>query len=283
MSATTITRPAVRWHGGKWRLAPWIIGFFPDHETYIEPFGGAASVLLQKKRSKHEVYNDLDSNIVHFFKVLRDKNKCTELVRQMELTPFSRDEFDSAFACELPDIQDDVERARLFLVRASMGFSSDAASRLSKTGFRCHRDAVNLYEKGFSYLYSIADRFNGVCIENTDAFALISRYNTDGTLIYLDPPYLKETRNNSNGGYAHELSDDGHISLFNIISGFKGFVVLSGYDSDLYTSYEEELGLIKFSTEVIAQGQLGNAKRTECLWINQRTHEFLSKQQLSFF
>ena len=74
----TPRRAALRWHGGKWILAPWIIAHFPPHRVYTEAFGGGASVLLRKGRAKSEVYNDLDSEVVNLFRVLQDRASAAE-------------------------------------------------------------------------------------------------------------------------------------------------------------------------------------------------------------
>ena len=95
MTVTKIARPALRYHGGKWNLASWIISHFPVHECYVEPFGGAASVLLQKSRSPLEVYNDLDGRVVSFFSVLRERPD--ELARLLSLTPYARAEYELSY------------------------------------------------------------------------------------------------------------------------------------------------------------------------------------------
>lgn len=94
--STVIRHPAIRYHGGKFRLANWIISHFPDHRCYVEPFGGAAGVLLQKPRSYAEVYNDLDGDVVNLFRVLRDPLLNQRLQDACVLTPYSRDEFCAA-------------------------------------------------------------------------------------------------------------------------------------------------------------------------------------------
>jgi DNA adenine methylase len=95
--AVAPTRPIVRWHGGKWRLAPWIISHFGDHRTYVEPFGGGWSVGLRKPRTYAEIWNDLDGELVNLFGILRDPSLSAALVRQLRLTPFARDEFYTAY------------------------------------------------------------------------------------------------------------------------------------------------------------------------------------------
>src|SRR3954470_24963100 len=91
---TALIRPALRYHGGKWKIAPWIISHFPPHRIYVEPFGGAASVLLRKHRAYAEVYNDLDDWAVNLFRLLGDEQSAERLRRLLELTPFARTEFE---------------------------------------------------------------------------------------------------------------------------------------------------------------------------------------------
>lgn len=126
---TKVSRPVLRWHGGKWTLAPWIIDLMPSHRAYVEPFGGAASVLIRKPRSYAEVYNDLDDDVVNLFRVLRGPD-AGRLVEQIALTPFASTEFFGAYDRS----DDDVERARRLIVRSFMGFGSNATHR--KSGFR---------------------------------------------------------------------------------------------------------------------------------------------------
>lgn len=122
------TRPIVRWHGGKWLLAPWIITNMSAHRVYVEPFGGGASVLLRKPRAHSEVYNDLDGEIVNLFRVARDHGG--DLVYRLGLTPFAREEFEASYERS----NDPVEQARRTVVRSFMGFGSNAHNRA--TGFR---------------------------------------------------------------------------------------------------------------------------------------------------
>ena len=125
-------RPALRYHGGKWRLAPWIIAHFPPHRVYVEPFGGAASVLLRKPRSYAEVYNELSGDVVNLFRVLRDAALSARLLEQIALTPYARDEFESTYE----DRADPVDRARALIVRSMMSFGSNGHNARVKTGFR---------------------------------------------------------------------------------------------------------------------------------------------------
>lgn len=126
-----ISKPALRYHGGKFRLASWVMQFFPTHTCYVEPFGGAAGVLMQKPPAYAEVYNDLDQDMVNFFRVCRDPATRAQLMAECVMTPYARDEFDLAWQ----PADDQVERARRTVIRAQMGFGSAGATK-GKTGFR---------------------------------------------------------------------------------------------------------------------------------------------------
>lgn len=257
-------RPVLRWHGGKWNLAPWIIGHFPVHRCYVEPFGGAASVLLRKPRSYAEVYNDLDGAAVNLFRVLRS-NRASDLVDAVRLTPFAREEFRLAYEpCECP-----VEQARRLIVRSFMGFGSNGHNRL--TGFRANsnrsgttpaRDWINYPDA----LAEIVERLAGVVIENRDACEVMAAHDTPQTLHYVDPPYVFETRSDGAADYAHEMSDADHERLLNFLRTLQGTVVLSGYPSVLYD--EGLAGWQRIERAALAD----NAKpRTEVLWINRES------------
>lgn len=261
------TRPVMRWHGGKWKLAPWIISHFPPHRVYVEPFGGGASVLLRKERSYAEVYNDLDQDAVTLFKVLRDPGMAPRLVDMVRLTPFAKMEFEGSY--EPSD--DPLERARRLLIRSFMGFGSNGHNAATKTGFRANsnRSGTTPARDWANYpdlLPAIIERLSGVVIECRDACEVMSAHDEPHTLHYIDPPYVLETRSKSmhrNGCYAHELDEAGHIRLLDHIVTLQGMVILSGYPHDLY----DELlgGWRRIETAAHADGA---RDRTEVLWIN---------------
>lgn len=262
-----VTRPAMRYHGGKFRLAPWIIQFFPPHGCYVEPFGGAAGVLLQKPRAYAEVYNDLDGEIVNFFRVLRDPAS-RELLRQgCAMTPYARGEFELAWE----PTDDDVERARRTAVRAAMGFGSAGATK-GTTGFRIdtrrkYGTAVDNWADYPPNIAAVGQRFERVLIENRPAVDVMLQHDSPSTLHFVDPPYLHETRvMRAQGGYRHEMSDDEHEELLDVLESLQGMVVLCGYDSPLYTdrlrSWRREVTISRIS------GGRGAALREEVLWMN---------------
>lgn len=235
-----IDRPVLRYHGGKYRLADWIISHFPPHSCYVEPFAGAASVLMQKPRASAECLNDLDDKIVGVFRVLRDPATAAALCRRLELTPFARTEFNAAY--EQPT-GDPVEDAARLITISFMGQGSQGTTRQYRTGFRCalrNRDNNGLPSHEWAaYPASIpafVERLQGVAIENTDALKVIRRLDSPDTLIYADPPYVTATRGRSYAkhGYRHEMTDADHEELAQALHAVRGMVVISGYPSALY-------------------------------------------------
>lgn len=256
-------RPILRYFGGKWLLAPWIISHMPAHRIYVEPFGGGASVLLRKSPSYAEIYNDLDGEIVNVFRVVRDQGR--ELRARLEATPFAREEFDLAHE----PAEDPLEQARRSIVRSFMGHGADSLTRRYKSGFRAvatrnnrhpARDWVNYAPA----LDTIQARLMGVVIENRDALEVMAAQDGTETLHYVDPPYPHATRTASRWGkhgYRHELSDQEHVALCDALCQLRGMVLLSGYPTPLY----ERLGWQRFTRKHYADGAV---ERTEVLWIN---------------
>lgn len=258
-----ITRPLVRYHGGKWRLAPWILQHMPKHRVYVEPFGCGASVLLRKPRSYAEVYNDLDGEIVNLFRVARDDGE--RLTRACELTPFARDEFEESYCLH----DDPLEQARRTLTRSHMGYGS-ACSSGQATGFRANstrrgstpaRDWMTFPD----HLSHIVQRLRGVVIENRDALDVMATHDGDETVHYIDPPYVHSTRGlrERAPAYKHEMTDQQHRELARALAGLRGTVILSGYRCDLYDELFEGWRRIDFMTYAD-----GARLRVESLWIS---------------
>ena len=162
-----VTRPVLRYYGGKWKFASWIISFFPPHRTYVEVFGGAGSVLLKKPKSHTEVYNDIDEEVVNLFRVLRDKKQAEELIRLVKLTPLARAEYERAFEI----VDDPIERARRTIIRSHMGFNSIAVNaQCNEWHLRCSMRETGSYGDSWdrypNKLPPIIDRLRRVIIEN---------------------------------------------------------------------------------------------------------------------
>ena len=262
-----VERPILRYHGGKWLLAPWIISQMPEHKIYVEPFAGAASVLLRKPRCYAEIYNDMDGEIVNLFRVVKDCGD--ELRRAIELTPYSRADFSLSYE---PN-GNPVEQARRTAARFSMGFGTNSMKKT--TGFRASstqsgQTPANDWRKYPENLGAIIERLRGVTIENKEAVEIIQTHDTPETLFYVDPPYVASTRD-AGTDYRHELTDEQHRTLVGVLNTVKGMVMVSGYPSELYD--EIFAGWKRLQKKTVGDA---NRERTEVLWLrNVETHGML--------
>lgn len=264
----TIKHPAIRYHGGKFRLASWIISHFPEHRCYVEPFGGAASVLLRKEPSEAEVNNDLDGDVVNLFRVLRDPVASRTLIDACALTPYSRTEFQCAYA----PTSDPIEQARRLIVRATMGFGSAGATK-GTTGFRLDTKrnsstAQRVWSRQPDNLAAVASRFAGVLVENRPAIQCMQDHDTPTTLHFVDPPYVHDTRTGTTktSAYRFEMTNAEHLELLEALKDLQGMVIICGYDSKLYN--DALVGWQRVTRTTSANGHSGSVQRTECLWIN---------------
>ena len=223
------------WYGGKFSHLNWLLPLLPECHHYCEPFAGSGAVLLNRKPSKIETYNDLDGEVVNFFKVLRSKKE--KLISALSLTPFSREEF--AKACEIhPDLSA-FERARRFYIRARQvrtGLAQTATvgrwANCKNTSRRGMSGVISRWFGGVKVLPDIAERLLRVQIENRPAIEIIKLYDSPQTLFYCDPPYIHKTRGDAKA-YAYEMSDKDHKELSRVLNSVQGLVAISNYDCDL--------------------------------------------------
>lgn len=266
------TRPALRYYGGKWKLAPWVISFFPKHRTYVEPFGGAASVLLRKPPSRVEVYNDLSDEVVNLFRVLRDQEAAAELRRLLDLTPWSRSEWLAAYELH----EDPIEQARRTIVLGAMSHNASKALSRKTNGFRSSSTGHHKMPQDFQNYKEALEvttlRLKDVIIENRDARKVMTQHDSFETLHYVDPPYIGSTRADSRNTYQHELqSDEDHKALADYLHKLKGFVILSGYVCDNYREWYTDRGWVPYGKEAVTgAAKKGESKRTEVVWLNPR-------------
>lgn len=245
--------------GAKWGMAAQIVSLMPTHRSYLEPFFGSGAVLFNKPPSAIETVNDIDGDIVNFFRVLREQPD--RLAEAISMTPYARDVFDDAHANRGTD---DFDRAYRFAIRSKMGHGFKT---YQKTGFK-----VDVYARERSYcvsswnrlpenLIEAAARLKGVQIENQNALDLIRKFNHDNVLIYADPPYLLETRGCKQ--YRHEMSEKDHLDLLEVLKQHKGSVIISGYPSEMYD--QELAGWSRITRKSYNQNA---EQRTEVLWCN---------------
>ena len=254
------TKAVVKYPGSKWGLAKWIISYFPEHHSYLEPFFGSGAVLFNKPRSNIETVNDLDGNVVNLFGWIRSDPE--RLAREIYFTPYSRQVYEDAFRA-VPE--DSLQKAVNFYVRLQMGHGFRTNGE--KVGWKndvqgrerayAAKDWCELPEK----IIQAAERLRGVQIEHRPAVDVIRRFNSPKVLIYADPPYVLDTRYGKQ--YRYEMDDKDHGELLDVLLGHKGPVLLSGYDSDLYNDrlrgWHRE--------ETVSYSQI-SSRKTEVLWMN---------------
>jgi DNA adenine methylase len=259
---------AFGWYGGKYSHLEWLLPLLPETTHYCEPFGGSAAVLLNREPAPVETYNDLDGEVVTFFRVLREQKET--LIEAIGLTPFSREEFEEAIApSEVP--LTDLERARRFFIRARQvrtGLAQTASSGrwahcllTSRAGMA---GAVSRWLGSVEDLPEIAQRLLRVQIENAPALEVIKRYDSPETLLYCDPPYPHESRGDSKA-YRYEMTDDEHRNLAECLHQVEGKVALSGYHCDLLDTLYGDW----YCNEAPARTTHSVKQlRTEVLWTN---------------
>lgn len=276
--AVKVDKALIHWHGGKFRIADWIIGFFPDHKLYIEPFGGAASVLLRKTPAVTEIYNDIDNRLFRVFKTIREYP--VQLSNALNNTLFSRKELEYCYKNLNNETINDVEFSRIFITISHLAISTTSINQ--NTGFRGSINSRDYCSQAGTF-YSLPEivsilrlRLKNVIIENNTYSKLIERYNKDkNSLWYFDPPYTPESRSESSNrrGYSHDMSIEQHEQLIDAILKIKGKVVISGYDSELYNSKLKD-----WHIETTRNMIDSRIKKTEILWMN-----FTPKKQLNMF
>lgn len=259
---------AFGWYGGKFSHLDWLLPLLPKSKHYCEPFAGSAAVLINREPAPVETYNDLDSEVANFFRVLREQKE--ELVEAIGLTPFSRKEFEVAISEPTIELSA-LERARRFYIRARQvrtGLAQRASSgrwahcRLtSRAGMA---GAVSRWLGSVEALPEIAQRLLRVQIENDTAINIIRRYDSEETLFYCDPPYPHSSRGDSNA-YRYEMTDDEHRELAKVLHDVKGKVALSSYRCDLMDELYFDWQVIEGPTKIVHSVK---QPRTEVLWVN---------------
>lgn len=274
---------AFGWYGGKFSHLDWLLPLLPGATHYCEPFGGSAAVLINRPPSPVETYNDLDGEVVNFFRVLREQKEA--LIEAIGLTPFSRAEFEAAINSNGDNggILSNLERARRFYIRARQvrtGLAQKASSGrwahcllTSRAGMA---GAVSRWLGAVEDLPLIAQRLLRVQIENAPAIEVINRYDSEETLFYCDPPYPHASRGDANA-YAYEMTDEQHYELAKTLRQVKGRVVLSGYKCELMEELYGDWRCIE-APEKIAHSV--KTVRREVLWLN--VHELQKSETPGF-
>lgn len=246
-------RPPLRYFGGKWRLAPWLIQHFPPHLHYVTPYGGGWCESFQKTRAGgREIYNDLNAHNVNFFRQLRDNPE--QLIPLIEATPRTRVEL---IAARQPS-PDPLEAARRYYIYCKLSVESGGGRIWSGTSNA--RLALRASHDD-SHLWAASQRLQGVEIEQLDALESIAKYDSPQTLFYCDPAYPKEVIS-KRSRYLHHTDTEGHRGLAELLNRIEGKAVVSGYDCPLYQEIFGEWQRVECSTV-----NMQREKTTESIWI----------------
>ena len=256
----------IKYPGSKWQIAKWIISFFPEHYTYLEPYFGSGSIYFTKQPSRRETINDIDEQVVNLFKVCREHPE--ELSEAIYLTPYARKEYESIqenhAGQEIQLSNDPVENARRFAIRCSQSFGSKMADRASWKTNRNSKGPIapRIWNRMPETVIEVANRLKDAQIECKPAVQLITDYNFDDCLIYADPPYPISVRGSRL--YRREMQyNEEHIELLEALKAHKGPVVLSSYDNDMYNDY-----LRGWNKECRTSHTNSGKIKQEVLWMN---------------
>jgi len=260
----------IRYPGSKWAIADWIISHFPEgyeKMVYLEPFAGSGAVFFNKNPSAAETVNDLDSDIVNLFRVLREYP--SEIRQALALTPYSREEYDLSFEpCEDP-----LEKARRYMVRTTQAIGAKLDGKCGWRNHKCRKigGTACKWANITDVIDAAAARLRGnttnlVQIEHMDALRLIERYDNPDVLMYLDPPYVLSTRR-SGRLYRHEMDDGQQKRLLTLVTKSKAKIVLSGYSSELYDDT-----LKGWHKDVTLSQTTSTEKAEEVIWMNFRPY-----------
>lgn len=275
---------AFGWYGGKFSHLDWLLPQLPDCTHYCEPFAGSGAVLLNREPSPVETYNDIDGEVVNFFKVLREDKEA--LIEQIALTPFSREEFGNA--CLLSPDLSAIERARRFYIRARQvrtGLAQTASigrwANCKNTSRSGMSGVVSRWLGGIEQLDFIAERLLRVQIENRPAIDVIKLYDSKGTLFYCDPPYIHKTRGDTKS-YGFEMNDNDHRELAAVLNSIDGKAAISNYECELM---EELYPAQKWKKIFCPEKTIHSTKdvRQEVLWVNYNIEELKSQNTYTLF
>ena len=261
---------AFGWYGGKFSHLDFLLPNLPDDARHFcDVFGGSAAVLINRQPAPVETYNDLDSELVNFFATLRHPEKGQQLLKEIALTPFSREEL--AQACSQEEGLEPIERARRFFVRARQTRTGLAQTASAGRWAQCiltsrsgMAGAVSRWLGSIDGLSPIIDRLLRVQIENAPALEVIQRYDTPDTLFYLDPPYVHQARGDIHA-YHGEMTDPDHLELAQLLHCIEGRAAISGYRSDLYDSIYADWHRVEAPEKTCHSVR---QPRQESLWMN---------------
>lgn len=278
---------AVQYFGGKGGQLKDLLPLIPHTAGYVEPFGGGASVLMNRPPSSLEVYNDLNQNTVNFFRVMQTPDLFEDLEHRLDWTLWSKEEFRRAVDLLKIDETPTVERAWAFYVVQNQGISGTHAKSVGNwSRSKANNMVCDKWKRLKERLEPVHRRFMGVQIDSQDGLDCMEYWDAPDVTHYVDPPYVLETRPGSGKQYEVELENNAHEAMIEVLLQLKGPVVLSGYDHPIYTPLTEcgwdlHQYHARASTKV-AHGAEGEGKppRVECVWRNPQAMSYVRQMRL---
>jgi DNA adenine methylase len=266
-----MSKSPISWYGGKYYMANKIIELFPEHKTFVEVFGGAGHIIFKKQKSQIEIYNDMHEGLYLFFKYLRDNELRDNLIGNIQLTPYSRQEFDESKDWMNED--NEFEKVRKFYVRTMQAVGGNGGWSYTKSkSRRGMSQAVSRWLGNVeNNLIDVIERLTELQIERLDYKKCIEKYDNTDTFFYMDPPYFPDTRN-MNKGYQHEMTISEHEELIDLLKRIEGKVILSGYQNNVYNKLKDhgwmEVELGEFAKRSMKNNDGKLDKGSEIVWIN---------------
>ncbi|MGQ0829334.1 MAG: DNA adenine methylase [Bacteroidota bacterium] len=250
----------ITYYGGKQTMIKYLLGLIPDHSLYCEPFFGGGALFFAKEKSAVEVINDMNSEVINFFKVI--KQKFPELHKEIQSTLHSRELYKNAMVVyEHPDLFSDVKRAWALWTLTNQGF----AGMIGSWGFgKTDSKEKALANKRDDFTKAYADRLRSTQIENNDALKVIDRCDAKDTFFYCDPPYI-----GSDMGHYEGYSEENYKDLLNKLVRVKGKFLLSSYPSPILNQFIKKY---KWKTKKVEKSvavtKHTDKKKTEMLVFN---------------
>lgn len=228
----------IKWVGGKSKLAPKLINMFPRHEGFVEVFGGSASVLFAKTRVKWEVLNDFNSDLMNFWKVVKEQNK--EFIDSFDYILVSRELFNEYKAIyKSGTYTDPIQRAHIFYYLVKAGFASDMKDPCFGTGKDNSRLRIEAIPTDIKAAYN---RLKSTTIENDSFENIIPRYDSPKTFFFIDPPY-RDTKEYSVG----KFTDEHYELLRDTCKSMKGKFMITINNDELIRELFKDFTIIDHS------------------------------------
>lgn len=252
-----ILKPPFGYPGGKSKSVEKILPHLPHSECYVEVFGGSAAVMLSKRPTKLDVYNDRYAGVVAFYQCMRCPAKMAKLMDWLQNTVHAREEW---LICRetWENCDDPVERAARWYYMTAYSFG--AQGRHFGSDARAPNSVSGKIFGNMDRFPAIHSRFKRVLVENQDCIDCITKFDTPDTVFYLDPPYIAT----SGGMYKHEMSHEAHRRLIDKIFDSEGTFVVSGYSNPVYENQDWD-DRIEWSQTIARDAMVGSAPDREYL------------------